>query len=295
MLRRPLFLVLAGYFLAPVLIARPLPQGAPDAAALQQAARAYVEKYGPTVSGVSLDEQLVLLETSGAQRRVPQRVNSDLVLVKFDDRLIGLRDPYSVDTRKLRDHQPRVVQALSQPTQANLDLAQKYVREHAAFLLHNVVVWYTDPVLALQYVERVHADKLTCKIEGDKVINNVRTWGLGFKERPGAGRVLDMIPGNAESWGRLWVDPETGAIHMTELWVQSETDVVRVQVNFEPDKTLGWLLPRRASHNLAWREFGSNYTAAVGRSPIKLSFESNADYGKPTYTPIDLSRGLFRQ
>jgi len=287
---RLVFILVAGLALATA--PRPLAQTAPDVGTLQQAAREYVEKYGPLVSGVSLEEQLILLETTGAEKRPPQRIGSDLVLVKFDDRLIGLRDPFAVDTRPVRPHEPRIVKALSEPTQANVDLAQQYVRQNAAFLLHNVVVWYSDPVLALQYVARVHEDKLIYKIEGNKKINGVTTWGLGFKERPGATRVLSMIPGNAESWGRLWIDPATGAIHLTELWVQSQTDIVRARVEFETDKKLGWLLPRRASHNLEWREWGNNVTTNVGRAAVKLSFETNADYGKAAYTPIDLGRLL---
>jgi len=68
--------------------------------------------------------------------------------------------------------------------------------------------------------------------------------------------------------------------------------VARVRVNFEPDKKLGWLLPRRASHNLEWREYG-NITPTVGRLPTRLSYESNSEYTKATYTPIDVGRGLF--
>lgn len=275
---------------AALMAPRATAQRAPDLDAILTVARQYAATYAATVSGVSLDELLILLETSGAVKRVPYRIASDLVLVKFDDRLTGLRDPFAVDTRPVRERQPRIIQALSEPTQANLNLVQKYVRENTAYLLHNVVIWYSDPVLALQYITPANADKLTFKLEGSKKINGVQTVGVGFKERPDGPRVLSVIPGKAESWGRLWIDPATGAIHMTELWVQSQTDVARVQVKFEKDAKLGWLLPRQASHNLEWREWGNNYTTTMGASAIKLSFESNAEYRNARYTPIDLER-----
>ena len=261
----------------------------PDAAALSKTVQAYAQKFIETVSGVSLDETLILLDTTGAQRRTPERVSTDLVLVRFEDGLIGLRDPYAVDSRKLRERQPRVAEALSKPTQENVDLAQRYVREHAAFLMHNLVVWYTDPVLGVQYALPANADKLTYAIEGEKRINGVQTIGLGFKEAAEGPRVLAQIPGNAQSRGRLWVDPQTGAIHMTELWVQSQTDIVRVQVNFAPEKTLGWILPVRSSFNLEWREYGNRFNSTVGGSQEKLSFEGNAEYTKATVKKIDLS------
>jgi len=259
-----------------------------DVDTLRQAAAAYASKYISTVSGVSLDETLILMDTSGAVRRTPERISTDLVLVKFDEGLIGLRDPYAVDTRKLRDHQPRVATALANPTQENVDLAQKFVREHAAFLMHNLVVWYTDPVLSLQYVTAASARKLTYAIDGEKKINGVQTIGLGFKEAADGPHVLDKIPGNAQSRGRLWIDPATGAIHMTELWVQSTTDIVRVSVNFAPEKTLGWLLPNKSSFNLEWREYGNRFNSTVGGSQQKLSFEGNAEYAKASYSKIDL-------
>jgi len=264
-------------------------QQQPDVETLLKATQTYAEKYLDTVSGVSLDETMVLLDTSGAMRRTPQRLSADLILVRFEDGLIGLRDLYAVDTRKLRERSPRVVDALLKPTQENVDRAQKYVREHAAHLMHNSVVWYTDPVLGVQYALPAHAKKLTYSIEGEKKINGVRTIGLGFKEAEAGPHVLEHVPGNAVSRGRLWVDPDTGAIHTTELWVQSQTDIVRVTVNFAPDKALNWILPSKSSFNLEWREYGNRFNSVVGGSQEKLSFEGNAEYTKATYTKIDLS------
>ena len=261
----------------------------PDVETLLKATQAYAEKYLDTVSGVSLDETLILLDTSGAMRRTPERISADLILVHFADGLLGLRDLYAVDTRKLRERTPRVVDALQKPTQENVDRAQKYVREHAAHLMHNLVVWYTDPVLGVQYALPANAKKLTYSIDGEKKINGVRTIGLGFKETEAGPHVLEHIPGNAVSRGRLWVDPETGAIHTTELWVQSQTDIVRVTVNFAPDKNLNWILPTKSSFNLEWREYGNRFNSTVGGSQEKLSFEGNAEYGKAVYTKIDLS------
>jgi hypothetical protein len=128
-------------------------------------------------------------------------------------------------------------------------------------------------------------------VDGDKKMNGVQVYGLSFKEAKDGPRILDLIPGNAESSGRLWIDPATGAIHMTELWVQSETDVVRVNVIFAPDAKLDLVLPRSASGSFDWREFGTRNTDAVGKAQMKLSFETNSEYKNPKYTPIDLIRG----
>jgi hypothetical protein len=261
----------------------------PDVDSVRKAAQAYAQKYLTMVSGVGLDEILILNNTSGGTQNAPERINADMLLVNFGGILTGLRDPYAVDTKKLRDHQPRVAQALAKPTQENVDLAQKYVREHAAYLGHNLVVWYTDPVLSMQFLMPDNEKKLTFAVEGSKKFGGVQCVGLTFKEAADGPHVLDQIPGNAQSRGKIWVDPATGTVYQTELQVQSDTDVVQVQIVFAQDKALGWVLPSKSSFNLVWREFGNRFNSTVGGGNQKISFEGNAEYSKATYSKIDLN------
>jgi hypothetical protein len=250
----------------------------------------YVSEYASKVSGVSMDEQFTLIDMGTGVSHSPQRIASDLVVVSIDGYLLGLRDPYSIDRRSIRKHTPRLIDALTDPTPANWALAQQYVRANAALFLHNVVVWYTDPTLALQFAAAANQQTLGMEIDGHKTRNGVETYGVTFKEPDEGPRVLNQIPGEAQSSGRLWIDPATGAIHMTELWVQSQTDIVRVLVEFAPDPELGILLPKSASHNLQWREWGNERTTSgIGGTPIKASYESNAEYKKVGYTPLQLN------
>jgi hypothetical protein len=179
-----------------------------------------------------------------------------------------------------------VVTALKDPAGPNIELVRKYIRENASHMLHNVVIWYTDPLLALQFGAPANQSKITYKVDGSKKINGVQVFGLAYKETSESERILSQVPGKAKSSGRLWVDPVTGAIHMTEFWVQSETDTIRIQVDYALDKTLKVLLPRRASHSLEWREMGSQYSDPVAMLAQKLSFEANAEYKQVGYTQI---------
>jgi hypothetical protein len=288
----PQRVVLVVVALAVVLAPRPRAQQPPALPDVLERVGKYVETYAGKMSGVSLEERLLLIETSQSFMRVPKRIAADVVFVKFDDLLMGLRDPYSIDTRPVRerrpDAQPRLVQVLVDPTPANWETAQRHVREFAHLLQHNVVVWYSDPIMAVQFAESANQRKLTYELEDAKTINGVRTLGLEFKEALDGPRILSSVPGNAISSGRLWIDPATGAIHMTELWVQSDNDIVRVQVEFVPDAKLDLLLPRKATHTFQWREWGNRIDNPVGTTPMKISFESSAEYLNPRYTPIDL-------
>src|SRR6187401_309628 len=55
----------------------------------------YVAQYRLKASGLSVEEQLLLTELTNG-RPVPRRLASDLVLINVQERLMGLRDPFSI-------------------------------------------------------------------------------------------------------------------------------------------------------------------------------------------------------
>jgi hypothetical protein len=265
-------------------------QDVPLPDALNKAA-AYVATYRPKVSGVSLEELLLLTEM-GTTQRVPRRLSSDIVLVNINDRLMALRDPFAIDTKPMRERQPRIVKALGEPTLASWQRVQEFTRENAYQLLANVVLWYSDPMLALRFIDAENQSRMTYKLEGRKKLNGVQVQGIGFKEKQERGKVYLLgTPSNPAASGRIWVDPATGAIHQTELWIQSDEDVARIQVIYAPDAKLGLLLPRDASHTFESYEKGTGLTnMGAGGAGRRMSFEANAKYTNAQYTPIDLSK-----
>ncbi len=264
---------------------------APTVQDLLKAGAAYAEAYSTKVSGTTLEELFILTELSGTQMRVPQRVWSDVVIVKIDvnGRLLGLRDPFSVDKKSLRPREPRIVRALEEPTLASWAAAQGYVRENAILFRANVVLWFSDPMLALQFVATSNQSRVTYNLEGTRRVNGLELYGLGFKEqeRPGATSLL-ATPDNPLSSGRFWIDPSTGAIHQTDLWVQSDTNTARMHVAYAQDPVRGILLPSEASHTFETRERGSG--GLIGPGGTKIGIEANVTYTNARYTPIDLSR-----
>jgi hypothetical protein len=269
------------------------PQGQdPSLAEALTKAGAYVAGYRTKASGVALDEMLLLTEVGGVKMQVPRRVASDVVLLNISDRLLGMRDPYAIDTKPTRAPGPRIVNELKEPTVAAWQRVEQYAREGAHYLMANVVLWYSEPTLALRFIETDNQPGIEYKLEGRKRLNNVQTIGIGFKEkRSDLKKYLLATPSNPHSSGRIWVDPATGAIHMTELWVQSDTDTARVQVNYALDATTGLLVPKDAAHSFDERERGTGMSSmGAGGAGRRMSFEANAKYTNPKYTAIDLSK-----
>lgn len=264
---------------------------APTAPVLLKAAADYLDTFASKISGTALDELFILVETAGPQMMVPQRLYSDVVIVKIDinGQLLGLRDLFAVDKKSLRPHEPRVTDALEQPSLARWEAVQGFVREHAIYLRSNGIIWFSDPVLALQFAGRANQSRMTYKLDGSKKVHGVEVHGLGFKEieRP-TGTYLLGTPDNPQASGRLWIDGATGAIYETELWVQSDSETARLRVTYAPDPARNLLLPHDSSGTFESRQKGSG--GNIGPRGTRAAFDVSATYTNPRYVPIDLSR-----
>ena len=286
----------AGLSIASLTASVPPAAQTPGVEDLLLAARTYLASYAQKVSGVTLDEALMLTENANALRSVPQRLASELILLNVGGQLLGMRDVYSVDTKALRTKDARIARALAEPTAATWQMAQDHAREHAVYLRTNVVLWFSDPVMVTRCLVAEHRSRLTFRVEGAKRMNGVQVYGLGFKETDkDPEKSILQIPGTPLASGRFWVEAESGRIHQTEFWPESPTHNARVQVQYAPDEKLGVLLPRSASHAFEARERGTGISGTGGGgNSMRITFESTAQYSAPRYTPIDLSKFAWR-
>jgi hypothetical protein len=286
-LRTLVLLVIVAVAVAPVPARTSQVPTAPD---LLKAAAEYLDTYATKISGTALDELFILVETVGPQMMVPQRLYSDVVIVKIDvqGQLLGLRDLFAVDKKNLRPREPRITDALERPSLASWEAVQGFGREHAVYFRSNGVIWFSDPVLALQFANRANQSRLTYKVDGSKKVNGVQVYGLGFKEieRP-AGHLLGT-PDNPQASGRLWINPATGAIYETDVWVQSETETARLRVIYALDPARSILLPHESSGTFETRQIGSG--GNIGPRATRAAFDVSVTYTNPRYLPIDLTR-----
>ena len=276
------------------LVAGTLVHSSPQEPALPDAlakAASYVAQYRLQASGLAVEEQLLLTELASL-RPVPKRLASDLVFVNIQERLMSLRDPFSVDTKPTRERQPRITKVLADPTRDAWQQVQAFTKEGAYHFAANVVLWYGDPMLALQFVEEQHQKRMTYKIEGKKKMNGVEVYGIGFKETREERKVyLIETPDNPNASGRIWIDPATGAVHQTELWLQADTAVARVTVLYAPDAKLKLMVPKESTQTFEARERGTGITnMGSGGANNSMKYEANAKYTNAQLTPIDLTK-----
>jgi hypothetical protein len=278
------------------LLAAPAPQR-PALDDVLRIATEHYATYAANVSGVNLHEQYQLINVTSDRMQPPVRISSDLVLVNVNTGLVGLRDVYAVDTKPTREFGPRIVALLAPPATPTIrdwDTVARFPAEGLVHFALDLIVKLNDPTFALRFLSAEWQPKVKWKIDGNRKINNVATVGLGFDEQRGqTTQYLIGTRGNGRAFGRLWVDPVSGAVHETELFVESAADSASIKVKFSPHATLGHNLPVETLETYTEKQAGNAFrgeggAAESGAGASKVSFQATAKYSNATYSPIDL-------
>lgn len=282
----------AGVLTVVLLVTAPGPTSQPALDELLRVSREYVAAYGPKVSGTLLDERYTLNEVSTGRIGVPNRIASDLILLYVNGHAMSLRDSYSVNGAKLRSAEPRLPALLAQPTVAAWDQARAYDASSQRHFLGEIVVRVNDPVLALRFLS-LPPERVTFTLDGRRKLNGVDSLGLRFAEKTGDGLKYALgTRGNAFVSGRYWVEPSTGVIRQTELFVESKTETARVITTYAHAAALDTWLPSKTTEYYEQREIGGgpSQMGRAGGYGASQKFEGNAAYANPRHTPVDLTR-----
>lgn len=263
-------------------------------------AGAYHATYVERLSGVSLNEEAQVLDVTGGKARGVIRISSDVVFVNLQKQVLALRDPYAVDTQALRPRTPRItalIAAPATPTSRDWDLAASYPAQGSIHFILDLQVRVNEPTTALQFISPTYQPSMKYRLDGRKKINDVETVGVRFEEPTGQDQLHVLgTRSNARATGRFWVDPLTGAIHQTELWVDSKLENAVVSVKYAVHPTLGLLLPTDMTETYEEREGGGgprqmgSGADPRGSVPRRVSVQSRSVYSQATFSPIDLTK-----
>ncbi len=260
----------------------------------------YHATYVQKVSGVSLDEQVQLLDVTGGKTRGVIRISSDVVLAGLQGQVIALRDPYAVDTQPLREKGSRISALLgapSTPTLEDWELASSYPAKGSIHFILDIQLKVNEPTSALQFISAALQPKLKYRLDGNKKMNGVPVVGVRFEE-PTSQETVHVLGtrSNARATGRIWIDPATGSVHQTELWVDSKAENAIVSVKYAPHAALGLLLPTEMVDTYDEREGGGgprqmgSGADPRGSVPSRISVQSRANYSKATFAAVDLTK-----
>lgn len=213
----------------------------------------YVAEYRTQVSGVVYEERYrQRAEREIAPPAYTRELRSDMLLVSDRDRgWVEFRDVFEVDGRPVRDREKRLEQLFLSPGVDAFAQAERILREGARHHLNHpdliVQRSINMPLTVLQYLMPEHQDRFRFVEDARESVNGRAAVRLRFEEHA-MPRII-RTPDDAPASGRVWLDPESGAVLRTELLLVTGGTArplsIYVSVTFTEDPKSRLLLPSR--------------------------------------------------
>jgi hypothetical protein len=227
----------------------------------------YLDTYSTQLAGIVLEESYVQdvryapVNRPGSLRppmAAPdhRQLKSDLLLVRPQgaDSWRQFRDVFDVDGRPVRDRNDRLAKLfLTTPTSAERQ-ADQIASESARYNIGDIQRNINLPLLTLLVIDRGNQPRF--KFAVDRPNNDLRLLPKSPAFTPPTGaRVMryeetqprTMIRGAGDRdlpiHGRMWLEPDTWRVLMTELIINDRSVDARIHVAYRAHETLGVLVP----------------------------------------------------
>ena len=230
---------------------------APDLDEVLTRAGAYVTAFQQQLAGIVLEEDYLQQAFPGpAQRRARttrrRQLRSDLLMVRLaaQDRWVQFRDVFQVDGRPVRDRDERLQRLFLNPSPANLEQAEAISRESARYNLGSIERTINLPLIALSYFQPAHRWRSTfARVDAGNVkawasiATAADIWAVSYRETEPDTLIRTSGERDLPASGRAWIDAATGRVLRTELIAKSAEVQGRIEVNYQLDAALGFLVP----------------------------------------------------
>jgi hypothetical protein len=226
----------------------------------------YVADFRKQLSGIVAEETYrqeiaYTARLGGASMMVTTReLKSDLLLVKPADaeRYVELRDVFEVDGEPIRDREARLETLLRDPRAGGRIGA--IIEESARYNIGGVTRTINTPLMPLQFLDRPQHERMRFKHvpkarpvftdARDKAINeagvfrvSTEMWTIEYRERGENTLIKRPGGGDLPAHGRFWVNPETGAVLISEMIVDGGGVIATVTVSYQSEPLMGFLVP----------------------------------------------------
>lgn len=245
-------------------MAGPTPAQGPQLDDVLNRAAHYVAAFHQQLTGIIAEETYTqtvnsTLSTRGNARRT---LKSDLILVRpgGGDRYVELRDVFEVDDRRVRDREGRLERLVGDPQQAAADRLGDIIRESARYNIGSIERNINTPLLPLLFLQEDHQDDFRFKhvpgrsqafdAPADRSLNDTpvfrvstEMWAIEFEERSSFTIIRDTRGRSLPAKGRFWINPESGAVLISELVVEGSGVRATVTVSYQTEPLMGFLVP----------------------------------------------------
>jgi hypothetical protein len=217
-------------------------QSAPDAIA---SVRAFAQQYQREAPSLVAFEEYVQDATDRRGIAEHQVTTAELVMVRLQGAAswVTFRDVLTVNKRPVRDREERLLKLLQSPEPNALTQARKIAQESARFNLGRITRTMNVPDMALEYLQPGHGARIRFEALRDETIEGQPVVVLRFRESAGPSIVRDVRGRDLLAVGRVWAEPDSGALVRTELLVEDRVSKGTCTVEFRIDPRLGIRVP----------------------------------------------------
>lgn len=195
-------------------------------------------------------------------RSIRRLLKSDLLLVRppREERYVEFRDVFEVDGNQVRDREERLTRLFLQPTAATADQLKTIIDESARHNLGDIPRNINTPMLTLMFLQPDLQPRFRFKRAGggtpalgsgaamqghDPSHFRVTTEMLviEFREIDKPTVIKTDRGRDFPARGRFWVDPDSGAVRMSELTMLNDQIEATIVVSYQSEPLLGFQVP----------------------------------------------------
>ncbi len=218
----------------------------------------YVVRYQQVLSGIVAEEHYVQDSDKSDRPRLTHReLTSDLLLTKVDgsrDAYVQFRDVFDVDGDAVRDRTDRLMKLFMHPSESARKQAFEIMQESARYNIGSVQRNINVPLIALMLLDPAYRARFKYSVSTERAGTPrglpkspafklaADAWEIDYEETASP-TVIKGDEQDAKSHGRVWVDPETGRVLMTELVNEARTVRATIRVSYQSAPLDGFLLP----------------------------------------------------
>ncbi|HEX6217535.1 MAG TPA: hypothetical protein VFZ38_22035 [Vicinamibacterales bacterium] len=242
------------------------PLAAPSLEEVLNRAASYVERFRRQLSEIVSEEtyrQSLVRTPQGPGSVLTEQsrtLRSHLLLVRPAnvERYVEFRDVFDVDGDPVRDRQDRVSALWRTGSAESSARLGAILEESARYNIGAIQRNINTPLMALMFLDAAHRKRFTFKHvdhprpvfgagqqANDTGVFRVSTemWSIEFEERRGNTIIKRPNGGDLRSRGRFWIDPDTGAVLISELIVDGGGVRASVTVSYQSEPLMGFLVP----------------------------------------------------
>ena len=200
---------------------------------------------------------------SSLRPRLPSErtLKSDLLLVKpaSESRYVEYRDVFEVDGLPVRDRQERLTGLFLAPSESTRRQLEAIINESARHNIGDIPRNINTPMLTLSFLLSETQPRFRFRRQssaepqlsnrpvpgGTGTVFRVTTemWIISFQETRRATVIRTNEGRDFPASGRYWLNPETGAVLMSELQMDNRKVSGTINVSYQSEALLGFLVP----------------------------------------------------